>query len=48
MSFDEIPMTTIIEIIGTIHDSDRDDRLAFAFLPICISTLCLFAYGWAA
>ncbi|MET4636190.1 hypothetical protein ABIE08_004148 [Kaistia defluvii] len=48
MSFDEIPMTTIIEMIGAIHASDRADWLAFFCTPLCIGALGLFAYGWAA
>jgi hypothetical protein len=48
MSFDEIIMNTFLEMTAAICASDRDTRLALVCLPVLISALGLFCYGWAA
>lgn len=35
MSFDEITMRTILEMIDAVHASDRGDWVAFACVPGC-------------
>ena len=47
MSFDEIPMKTLLDTFDAVRASERDDWLALAFLPAMFGLLLILAYGFA-
>ncbi len=47
MSFDEIPMKTLIEMTDAICASDRDTLMALACLPVMAGLITILAIGFA-
>jgi hypothetical protein len=47
MSFDEIPMQTLLDTFDAVRGSERDDLLALAFLLALIGLVLILTFGFA-